>query len=166
MALAAAAAAVFAVKLPTFDNFSNLQIITSEKGYLLSFASFIKMGRVKTPEGYTAKRAEEILETALDSDGTEKGLLREAGDRYPNLIVIMNETLADLPAIYGFETDTDVFPNIHSMDNERFLHRFTEEERPTQSMNSSRATAFISCLLAAVPMSSIRGASSSLWPGS
>lgn len=24
---------------------------------------------------------------------------------------------ADLPAIYGFETDTDVFPNIHSMDN-------------------------------------------------
>ena len=29
----------------------------------------------------------------------------------------MNETLADLPAIYGFETDTDVFPNIHSMDN-------------------------------------------------
>ena len=117
VALAAAAAAVFAVKLPTFDNFSNLQIITSEKGYLLSFASFIKMGRVKTPEGYTAKRAEEVLETALDRDGTEKGLLREAGDRSPNLIVIMNETLADLPAIYGFETDTDVFPNIHSMDN-------------------------------------------------
>ena len=117
VALAAAAAAVFAAKLPTFDNFSNLQIITSEKGYLLSFASFIKMGRVKTPEGYTAKRAEEILETALDGAGTETGLLREAGDRYPNLIVIMNETLADLPAIYGFETDTDVFPNIHSMDN-------------------------------------------------
>lgn len=117
MALAAAAAAVFAVKLPTFDNFSNLQIITREKGYLLSFASFIKMGRVKTPEGYTAKRREEILETALDGAGIETGLLREAGDRYPNLIVIMNETLADLPAIYGFETDTDVFPNIHSMDN-------------------------------------------------
>ena len=117
VALAAAAAAVFAAKLPTFDNFSNLQIITREKGYLLSFASFIKMGRVKTPEGYTAKRAEEILETALDGAGNETGLLREAGDRYPNLIVIMNETLADLPAIYGFETDTDVFPNIHSMDN-------------------------------------------------
>ena len=117
VALAAAAAAVFAVKLPTFDNFSNLQIITREKGYLLSFASFIKMGRVKTPEGYTAKRAEEILETALDGAGIETGLLREAGDRYPNLIVIMNETLVDLPAIYGFETDTDVFPNIHSMDN-------------------------------------------------
>ena len=54
------------------------------------------MGRVKTPEGYTAKRAEEILETALDGAGNETGLLREAGDRYPNLIVIMNETLADL----------------------------------------------------------------------
>ena len=103
MALAAAAAAVFcgeASHLLTI--FSNLQIITSEKGYLLSFASFIKMGRVKTPEGYTAKRAEEILETALDGAGNETGLLREAGDRYPNLIVIMNETLADLPAIYGF----------------------------------------------------------------
>lgn len=115
-ALAAAAAAVFAVKLPTFDNFSNLQIITSEKGYLLSFASFIKMGRVKTPEGYTAKRAEEILEAALDGAGTETGLSREAGARYPNLIVIMNETLADLPSIYGFETDADVFLNIHSME--------------------------------------------------
>lgn len=72
VALAAAAAAVFAAKLPTFDNFSNLQIITSEKGYLLSFASFIKMGRVKTPEGYTAKRAEEILETALTVLGSKR----------------------------------------------------------------------------------------------
>ena len=63
------------MKLPTFDNFSNLQIITSEKGYLLSFASFIKMGKVKTPEGYTAKRAEEILETALDSDEQRRDFL-------------------------------------------------------------------------------------------
>ena len=106
VALAAAAAAVFAAKLPTFDNFSNLQIMT-----------FTPAAAEGTPEGYTAKRAEEILETALDGAGNETGLLREAGDRYPNLIVIMNETLADLPAIYGFETDTDVFPNIHSMDN-------------------------------------------------
>lgn len=68
------------------------------------------MGRVKTPEGYTAKRAEEILETALDGAGTETGLLREAGDRYPNLIVIMNETLADLPAIYGLRQTQTCFP--------------------------------------------------------
>lgn len=127
------------------------------------------MGRVKTPEGYTAKRAEEILETALDGAGNETGLLREAGDRYPNLIVIMNETLADLPAIYGFETDTDVFPNIHSMDNAvrgKVLTSVYGGGTANTEYEFLTATAFISCLLAAVPMSSIWEVSSSPWPGS
>lgn len=81
----------------------------------------------------------------------------------------MNETLADLPAIYGFETDTDVFPNIHSMDNAvrgKVLTSVYGGGTANTEYEFLTATAFISCLLAAVPMSSIWGVSSSPWPGS
>lgn len=76
---------------------------------------------------------------------------------------------ADLPAIYGFETDTDVFPNIHSMDNAvrgKVLTSVYGGGTANTEYEFLTATAFISCLLAAVPMSSIWEVSSSPWPGS
>lgn len=114
----AAAMAVFFVNIPVFGNFSNLQIITSEKGYLLSFASFIKMGQVKKPEGYGADIAEEILEEEnREKPNPEETDIRalDGEANTPNIIVIMDETLSDLPSIYGFETTEDVLPYIHGM---------------------------------------------------
>lgn len=130
LVMTAAAMAIFYFNIPVFGNFSNLQIITSEKGYLLSFASFIKMGQIKKPDGYEAGIAEKILSEKLtDASRTSKSPVQELygtenGDgetAAPNIIVIMDETLADLPAIYGFETTEDTLPNIHGM-TENTIH--------------------------------------------
>jgi len=115
--MVAAALALFLNQVPVVDNFSNMQIITREKGYLLSFASFIKMGQIKKPEGYDAELAGEILKEA----GTQYEAAGDEKSSNPNIIVIMNETLADLPSIYGFETTKDVLPNIHGM-QENTIH--------------------------------------------
>lgn len=114
LALVAAAAVIFAANIPTFGNFSNLQIISSEKGYLLSFASFIKMGQVKRPEGYTAGLADEILAGAEGRSKKEE-FPADSERSAPNIIVIMDEAFADLPELYGFETTEDALPNIHAL---------------------------------------------------
>jgi len=71
------------------------------------------MGRIKRPEGYTVQAAGETLAT-FESEGAEEG-------NTPNIIVIMDEAFADLPGLYGFETDVDALPNIHSM-RENTIH--------------------------------------------
>lgn len=113
LAAVAVAGVLVYVWIPTVGNFSNLQIISREKGYLLSFASFIKMGQVKRPEGYSAQAAGEAL-APFEYEGAGEG-------NTPNIIVIMDEAFADLPDLYGFETDVDVLPNIHSM-TENTIH--------------------------------------------
>lgn len=117
--LTAAVALVFIWRIPTFGNFSNLQVISSEKGYLLSFLSFIKMGQIKKPENYQARLADEILEQ-IDGEIDVK-TSQEDAKRTPNIIVIMDEAFADLPNLYGFETTEDVLPNIHAME-ENAIH--------------------------------------------
>ncbi len=108
---------VLYIRLPVFANLSNMQIICMEKGYLLSFASFVKMGQIKKPEGYTAKKAEELLKAETEkSEGLSHKTESEVSkSSLPNIIVIMNETLADMPEIYGFKTEAEALPNIHGM---------------------------------------------------
>lgn len=119
LALVAAASAVFYVRIPVFHNFSNLQVISMEKGYLLSFASFIKMGQIRQPDGYAPELADEILEKTEQESLIENSRLEKK--RTPNLIVIMDEAFSDLPSLYGFETNEDVLPNIHGL-KENTLH--------------------------------------------
>ncbi len=107
--------------LPVFGNFSNIQFIGRDHGYLLSFASFIKMGQIKQPEGYSAEAAEAVLDGLQETEGSEGGAVSESGEQLPNIIVIMNETLADMPEIYGFETEKDALPFIHSL-TENTIH--------------------------------------------
>ncbi|MCC8060639.1 MAG: LTA synthase family protein [Clostridiales bacterium] len=143
LTLTAVATGFLLVNIPTIENFSNLQIISSEQGYLLSFASFIKMGRVERPQDYSPQAVDMILgayvdegvvrekeesaeeDTAKDVDGNTNGIgtpnITQNMTRTPNIIVIMDEAFADLPDIYGFETTEDVLPNIHSL-KENTIH--------------------------------------------
>ncbi len=105
-----AAAIILTVNIPVIYNFSNLQIISSDQGYILSFLSLMKSGRVSRPDGYSYETADSILashDTLTKED--------EPGGPYPDIIVIMNEAFADLPNLFHFETNEDVIPNIHSM---------------------------------------------------
>lgn len=60
---------------------------------------------VSRPDGYSAERLDEIESAYQGTEGTQT----------PNLIVIMNESFADLQAVGEFETNEDYMPYVHSL---------------------------------------------------
>ena len=96
--------------------FWNTNIGTKSYGYMLSFVSYAKKFLVKpVPEGYTVKEATDILDTYQNSDVSLLKGETDTKDPAVNVIVIMNEAFSDLPTTYGFETDNDCMPYIHSL---------------------------------------------------
>ena len=87
----------------------NISENTSQYGYLSSFVGYIKYAnKAQKPEGYQKSSVEDIF-AVLNVD--EEKEVTQA----PNIIVIMDEAFADLPSIYGFETNMDALPFIHSL---------------------------------------------------
>lgn len=87
----------------------NTDEATEMNGYVYSLAGYAdKSFRKPVPAGYSVKETEQILERY--SKTSAGGMLAE------NIIVIMNEALSDLPATYGFKTDADCMPFIHSLE--------------------------------------------------
>lgn len=63
--------------------------------------------KYEEPENYSPEFVGEILEKYQVETSLEEPI---------NVIVIMNEAFADLPDVYGFETDVDGMPFIHSLE--------------------------------------------------
>ena len=84
----------------------NVGATSREVGYLNSFFAYARKDfDHKKPEGYSLNDVQEIL-----------GRYHETKDtKTPNIIVIMNESFADLPEVYGFETKVDSMPFIHAL---------------------------------------------------
>lgn len=77
-------------------------------GYIYSFVGYFKeMMTTNKPENYDITQVEEALEKC--------GLVENGKSDKPDIIVVMNESFSDLPEIYGFETNEDVMPFIHTM---------------------------------------------------
>lgn len=141
VAAAAGAVVIIACNLP-YVNLWNTNIGTMHRGYALSYLSFAKKHLEKpTPKGYKAEDAEAILAQYADdgaaaegngaSEGTADGdtAAAESGtsgqtagtgqseedSEKVDIIVVMNEAFSDLPTTYGFETDVDGLPYIHSL---------------------------------------------------
>lgn len=85
-------------------------------GYLNSFVAYARRDlTIEKPEGYSKSVAESILakyeeeiKVCAENEGSEEKKL-------PNIIVLMDEAFADLPLTYGFDTDIDGMPFIHSL---------------------------------------------------
>lgn len=84
---------------------------TYRNGYILNFVLSIRDSFVAEPDGYSKDVVEEISKEypALENKDSEDD---------PTIIVIMNESFADLSVIshYGFETTEEVTPFFDSMD--------------------------------------------------
>lgn len=122
-AVGAALTAVVLSNLPAV-NLWNTNIGTKHHGYVLSYLSFAKRHLEKpVPAGYSAAKAERILEEYEETDAGDTGTenpktdKKEADKDEPvDIIVVMNEAFADLPSVYGFETNQDGLPYIHSLE--------------------------------------------------
>ena len=109
----------------------NTNTATKYNGYALSFFSYMEKALEKpTPAGYSAKETGELLSrymtagsgdaggrgTPAAAEGTgSTGTPEAQSGGAVNVIVLMDEAFADLPATYGFETDVDELPFIHSL---------------------------------------------------
>lgn len=80
-------------------------------GYILNFALGIRDSFVGPPEGYSGDAVEK-LEQQYGEDADE---YKEADKKDPTIIVIMNESFADLHAIGDFETNRPLTPFIDSL---------------------------------------------------
>lgn len=89
----------------------NMVASTQNIGYLNSFIAYARRDmKIEKPEGYSKKTVSNILNKYEVEDTQDKDNLKA-----PNIIVIMDETFSDLPTIYGFETNEDGMPFVHSL---------------------------------------------------
>lgn len=85
----------------------NMTYSTQVYGYLNAFVAYARNDlKNNKPQNYSKEYAANILNQYTIEGGVEEPV---------NIIVIMNEAFSDLPLTYGFETDVDGLPFIHSL---------------------------------------------------
>lgn len=88
------------------------QLTYAKNGTVLSFVTSWKYIKNEKPDGYSISNVEKIVED-FKSDETSKDSAKNK--KMPNVIAIMNESLADLSYDGNFETSEDYLPFIHSL---------------------------------------------------
>lgn len=115
MALGGSAVLCFSAVIAAFsgmENYNdgdikfNINEFTRENGVLYSLFVELKQHDVNEPTGYSAENAKEAL-------ACSGGVIEESR---PNLIVIMNESLADYDLVGSLPLTQDVLPYIHSLE--------------------------------------------------
>lgn len=85
------------------------ELIYSYDGYLVASCIEIKNSRILSPEGYTVERVEELLEASKDY---EQDTVQENS---PHVILILNESLADLRVLGNLEISEENLAFINSL---------------------------------------------------
>lgn len=80
------------------------------KGSVLGFAELVKKLKLKEPDGYSVKRAEELLENGRDKTDTQP-------QREPVLIAIMDESFSDLRSLGEFECSHEYLKEWYAVDD-------------------------------------------------
>ena len=83
--------------------------MTKVNGMAVTFAMDMEYLRVEKPDGYSEKKAEEILAEY------ETDMNLEEQQKMPNIIVIMNEAFSDLAVLGHFTTNEDYMPFVHRL---------------------------------------------------
>lgn len=86
----------------------NMVYSTQQHGYLNAFVAYARNDlKSNKPQNYSRERVIDVL-----NQYTDEAELNEP----VNIIVIMDEAFSDLPGTYGFKTDVDGMPFIHSLE--------------------------------------------------
>ena len=78
-------------------------------GYLCSLLNEVHYLRVEKPEGYSVERVQEIAGKIPAAETSDTAVIPQ------NILMIMNESLADFEALGDLKTDTEILPFIHSL---------------------------------------------------
>lgn len=118
LAACAVAAVLVCSNLPAV-NLWNTNIGTKHHGYAFSYLAFAKRHLEKpVPQGYSAEETEELLASyeTSETETAQESNTESASAEAVDVIVVMNEAFSDLPTTYGFETNRDGLPFIHSLE--------------------------------------------------
>lgn len=85
------------------------QWVTQANGFLLNFTVAVRYSSVDEPEGYSHDQVLELMEQYPAVEGDESAV------RPTNIIVVMNESFADLTIFDALEIGEDPTPFLHSM---------------------------------------------------
>lgn len=88
----------------------------SKYGYLLYAVANAGEAGIKAPEGYSVERADEILSRYQEAGRRNSVLSSHSGNaKAPNLIMVMNESFADLSVLGAIDTDRPYLSFYHSL---------------------------------------------------
>ncbi|MGN0342042.1 MAG: LTA synthase family protein [Roseburia sp.] len=92
-------------------------VMYERNGFAVTFLMDLQYLKVEKPDGYSVQRAEELLEQYQEDSLREgqNGIAESDSERYPNVIVIMDEAFSDLSVLGEFETNRDYMPFVHSL---------------------------------------------------
>lgn len=93
-------------------NFWNQKKGYLKNGYILSFLMNVQYTIVSEPDGYSPEKVNKIADEYKVTTGKNKKLKQK-----PNVVVIMNETFADLNVVNKIKTNKEVMPFINSMED-------------------------------------------------
>lgn len=88
---------------------------SKEEGFLLTFADNLTRGSIQKPEGYSKEKVKELTEQYQ----TDANAVVE---ERPNIIVIMNESFADLEEFEMFSASEEIQPYLHSLRDEENVY--------------------------------------------
>lgn len=95
------------------ETMGTLNDLYEKNGFTVSFLSSLQYLRTEKPSGYSVSRVQEIIDETYEKAGQSNIVLKN--DVKPNIIVIMNESFADMGDIAQFAVNEDYMPFVHSM---------------------------------------------------
>lgn len=86
---------------------SGLHHLYEFNGYLIGTCMDIQKSRVRAPEGYSHERAADLLEDYVSGSDTQGMPDQWSGEELPHVILVMNESFADLRVLGDLELSQD-----------------------------------------------------------
>ena len=88
---------------------------TTQNGFFLNFAAAVRYSFVTAPDGYSSEAAAQIAADSEVSSADSTGTSSETVTKPQNLIVIMNESFADMTMYSGLQFSEDPTPFLHTL---------------------------------------------------
>ena len=89
-----------------------------KNGFLASYVKQINDLIIKKPDNYSVNKVKRIYEDTVEKDDNQEGnteLAQEEDEKKPNIIVIMNESFADMRVHHYFKTSEEYMPYFKSL---------------------------------------------------
>ena len=101
--------------LRLYDKMFTPGVVQKRNGSAVAFLMELKYVHAEKPDGYDAQACRKLLEAYGEGDETEAGGSVLPSEKPPHIIVIMNESFADMSWIGELPCNKDYMPYFHSL---------------------------------------------------